>query len=210
MKPQFWTLEKCKQEALKYTTLTEWQQVGAKNYGSNSYYAAKKYGWIQECMHKGMQKHPVKWTEETCFEDSLQYSTAIEWATKSKGAYEAALKNKWNICWEFFIQYNYKNKRKSVVRTLNEKKELCKADALQYKTKSEWRSKSPYWCAIARRNKIMDHCCEHMIPLNKSWDYDSVVIEAARYRTNGEWKRYSNGSYMANKRNNWGIKAGKQ
>ena len=55
----------------------------------------------------------------------------------------------------------------------------------------------------------MDHCCGHMTPLNKSWDYESTVIEAAKYRTNGEWKRYSNGSYMANRRNKWGIKASK-
>ena len=126
---KFWTLDKCKKEALKYNTLTDWQAIGSKSYSSNSYYAAKKYGWIDQCMHEKMRKRPLKWTMETCLENALQYQTAIEWATKSKGAYEAALKNKWHICWEFFIPYDHKNKRKAVIRTLNEKKELCKADA---------------------------------------------------------------------------------
>ncbi len=39
-----WTLEKCKQEALKYKTPTEWKLKSSK-----SYWAAKNHGWLDVC-----------------------------------------------------------------------------------------------------------------------------------------------------------------
>lgn len=91
-----WSLEACQARARKYTTRIEWIKKDVQAYS-----AARRNKWLDLCCaHMTPLKKPRGyWTLEMCQKDALQYPFRFEWRKKSKGAYEAAQKNKWlNIC----------------------------------------------------------------------------------------------------------------
>lgn len=93
-----WTFEKLKEEALKYTTKKEFREVS-----SSAYTTAKKQKILPIiCSHMVLnhRKPPGYWDYNTCKEESSKYSTRAEYAKKSIGSYEIALKNKW--LYEFY------------------------------------------------------------------------------------------------------------
>jgi len=88
----YWTLEKCKEEALKYRTKKEWEFKSVSSYSS-----AKKYGWYYECC-----KHMIKinkshnhWNLKNCIKDAKKYKIKNEWKKNSVSAYSIAHKNGW-------------------------------------------------------------------------------------------------------------------
>jgi hypothetical protein len=63
----YWTLERCKEDAFKYKTKTEWKEKSSAIYA-----AAHKKGWIEECcVHMIVLRQ--RWTLEKCKEDALKY-----------------------------------------------------------------------------------------------------------------------------------------
>lgn len=92
-KPNFyWTLEKCKEEALKYNQIRKWD-LG----NSSSYVTAKREGWMKECTgHMSPGKKPNGyWNLERCKEISKDFRTIKEWQEKSGASYSSAYRNKW-------------------------------------------------------------------------------------------------------------------
>ena len=56
--------------------------------------AAYKNGWLDDiCKH--MINGRIYWTEQKCYEASLNCKGRFDFRKKYKGAYEASLKNKW-------------------------------------------------------------------------------------------------------------------
>ena len=93
----YWTLETCKNEALKYSSRKELEK------GSSSAYSkALKEGWIDEiCMHMTPNHKPYGyWTLETCKNEALKYSSRNEFKKGSGGALNRARQEKWldEIC----------------------------------------------------------------------------------------------------------------
>jgi hypothetical protein len=89
MEAQHWTLEECKEIALRYNTRKEW----VKN-DNKSYSAAHKKGWLEQCCgHMEAQLH--KWTLEECKEIALRYKTKSEWRKNDNKSYQAAYKKGW-------------------------------------------------------------------------------------------------------------------
>lgn len=92
----FWTLEKCKEDALKYSTRKKWR--AAKK---NGYSSAVKNKWLDECAkhmpsrNKNWKKGTTIWSLEQCLEDAIKYQKRKEWDVKSPNAYRAALRNGW-------------------------------------------------------------------------------------------------------------------
>jgi hypothetical protein len=89
-----WTKEKCKEEALKYKTRTEFQKY------SWTYRKCIKNDWLDEvCSHMPIptqkQKQKNYWTKDVCSEEALKYKTKSEFQKKSGSAYIKSLKNKW-------------------------------------------------------------------------------------------------------------------
>lgn len=88
-----WNKEKCKEEALKYTTKT----IFRKNC-SSAYESAYKNKWLDEiCSHMiGYNK----WNKEKCKEEALKYTTRYSFFIGSNGSWNSARRNHWldEIC----------------------------------------------------------------------------------------------------------------
>ena len=83
----YWTLERCKEDALRFETKSAWTA------GSPAVYsAAHKQGFLEECFGHmiELQKPHGYWTLERCKEDALRFETRSDWQKGSRGAYQAA------------------------------------------------------------------------------------------------------------------------
>lgn len=149
-----WTFEKCKEEALKYTTKKDFR----KN-SSACYSAAQKNGWLIE-----LTKHMIQlvkpngyWTFERCKEEALKYNTRVEFQKKSSSAYGTAYKNKWlnSICGHMTIKH-----LPNGYWTF----EKCKEEALKYKTKEDFKNNSLSAYSVSKKNKWFNDITKHMIP----------------------------------------------
>lgn len=85
----YWTYEKCYEEAQKYATRTELQ-----NAPNRAYEVARKNGWLDDYTWLVVKKH-IPWTYETCMEESRKYSSRTQFFHNSNGAYDKARKCGW-------------------------------------------------------------------------------------------------------------------
>lgn len=94
-----WTsLELCKEEALRWTSISEWH----KNSGG-SYATARENGWFEECSkHFPVLEKPKNyWTLERCKEEAFRFKTRTKWAIGSASSYRKAIKMGWSdVCCE--------------------------------------------------------------------------------------------------------------
>src|SRR3989304_4262817 len=69
----YWSVERCKADAAKYKTRTEWQD------NSNSAYtAAAKNKWLDICC-ANMTSKQQQWDLEKCRVDAAKYTSKMEW-----------------------------------------------------------------------------------------------------------------------------------
>lgn len=86
-----WRKSSVMDESKKYRTRNEFRK-GC----SSAYYAARKYGWIDEMYWLQEGKHPNGyWTKERVFEEGLKYSTRSEFKKGCSSAYHVAVKKEW-------------------------------------------------------------------------------------------------------------------
>lgn len=148
----YWTLERCQSEALKYNTRKEWRE----NSGG-SFCRANKNGWIEKCCgHMIMKTKPMGyWNKERCIENAKLYKNATEWKKNNPTPYQSAHKNDWyEECTPHF-------NRKKIFKYWDNK-EKCIEEALKYNTRSEWQKKSFTSNKYARKNGWLDECAKHM------------------------------------------------
>lgn len=94
-----WTKERCREEALKYSSRFDFQRCRGSAYNS-----ALRNRWLPEiCSHMRPSFHTVlagHWTKAACFEEALKYSSKAEFKRKCGGAHNAAQRNGWlvDIC----------------------------------------------------------------------------------------------------------------
>lgn len=90
----FWTLDRCKEDALKYKNRTEWSKAKPSGYA-----VAVNKGWIQECCHHMVDGRGVStnktWTYEKCKELAKQCLTRSEFKKMSGSAYQRARVEGW-------------------------------------------------------------------------------------------------------------------
>ena len=149
----YWTIEKSKEDALKFKTRNEW-----KENNKDSYSAAYRHKWITECCsHMKENVKPVGyWNFENCKEDALKYKYKKEWQNNSSSAYTIAHKSGWiEKCCEHMIRPKVHNLRWNFER--------CLEDAIQYKTPGEWQKKSGGAYNASRKNGWDNECHKHMI-----------------------------------------------
>lgn len=82
-----WTLENCKEEALKYDN-----KIDYRKFSYSSYDAAIKHKWIEIiCTHmKVFRKPNGYWTKEICSEEARKYTNLNDFMKYSCNAYAAA------------------------------------------------------------------------------------------------------------------------
>ena len=142
-----WTLEKCKEDALKYKTRSEWH-----NKSNRAYHAAHHNGWLKKCCKYmiDIKKPNGYWTLEKCKEDALKYNSIKEWNKFSSSAYNISKSNKWLK--ECCGHMNRSIKIPMSYWTL----EKCKEDALKYNGRYEWQKKSRGAYQSAYKNGWLD------------------------------------------------------
>jgi hypothetical protein len=192
----YWTLELCKEEALKYKTKPEW----VKN-SSASQQAARKNGWYAECTAHmvELQKPFGFWVFERCKEEALKYNSKSDWAKNSSSSYDAAKKNGWfDECTKHMVELQ----KPSGFWTL----ERCKEEALKYNTRNEWREKGKNSYQAAMSAKFLDKCTSHMSYTRLKpghWNKENCLEEAKKYNKKFEWQKKSSSCYNSARKNGW-------
>ena len=82
-KKQFWTFEKCKEEALKYD-----EKIIFYKQSSSAYEKAYKKKWL-DLITQHMKKRTY-WTYETISKEATKYKTRSEFRIHNNKAYKAA------------------------------------------------------------------------------------------------------------------------
>ena len=97
----YWTLERCKEDALKYTTRYEWQK--AKQSG---YHKAKTNKWLDECCKHMKQVNSPEWTFKACMDVAKKYKKRSDWKKNSSASYAAALREGWfELCTKHMVKH---------------------------------------------------------------------------------------------------------
>lgn len=89
---RFWTIEKCREEALKYTTRKDFQEGSG-----GAYNAAKKMGLIDTiCAHMPRTNKPAGyWTKDQCIKEARKNKTMSEFRKNCPSAFSIAWRNGW-------------------------------------------------------------------------------------------------------------------
>jgi hypothetical protein len=192
----YWTLEKCKEEALKYTTKVEWLKQSKRSCD-----AAYRHKWIDICTQhmENLHKPNGYWTKEKVLAEARKYTTIAEWNNKHCSSLTISKANGWHKeCTEHMIEIQ----KPPGYWT----KEKCLEDSKKYKTRREWELNNASSYGAARRLKIFDECIEHMIGLRKGngyWTKERCIESASKYKSIGEWTKNAGGAVLKARRENW-------
>lgn len=92
-----------------------------------------------------------KWTKEKAFEEAKKYRTKKEFQKGCSRAYQVAWKNNWLKDFTHFLNGNEISAKNKTIWTY----EKCEKEALKYKTKKDFREKSPKaYCASVKHKYI--------------------------------------------------------
>jgi hypothetical protein len=186
----WWTLERCKESALRFKTKAAW-----KAGESGAYQAAYTNGWLDECCAHLPRSARIVWTREACLESALRYKARYAWRRGDEKAYAAARKNKWlgECC------AHMEPPAPSRVWTLEE----CKASAQKYKTRFLWSKGDARPYRYAKSHRWLDKCCAHMKLPPQRWTLEKCKADALLYKTHAEWRNNSLNAYHAARRYDW-------
>lgn len=95
----YWTLEKVKEEALKYVTRNEFNKLS-----KSAYLAAYRNNWIDDvCLH---MKVVTNYTFNNVRDEALNYKSRSDFKKGSSQYYAAACRNSWidDVCLHMDLQ----------------------------------------------------------------------------------------------------------
>lgn len=229
----FWTKEKCKEEALKYIIKKEFQYNSCSAYES-----ARKNKWLDEiCSHMKSNKH---WNFELCQKEALKYLTKKEFKEKSGSAYGKACTNKWidEICQHMKISGTLKKRciyaaefpdnyvyvgltfsiENRIQRHLNDKKSSIYKHIQKTGIQPKFKQITDYIeinnAAFEEGNFVEYYRKLNWNILNCSktgtiggneiyWTKEKCQKEALKYNSKLKFFKISKGAYQAARRNNW-------
>jgi hypothetical protein len=176
-----WTLEKLKEEALKYKTKIEFRN------NSSGYQSALKRNMLDEvCSHMISARH--SWTNEELDLAASEYLSRSEFEFKNPKAYSTALRRNLmdKIC-------SHMRDPLTKPYTLEELKE----EALKYKNRSDFAKKSGGAYNAAKKRDEFERIVSHMDkPSNEKYTLEELKEEALKYKSKGEFYRMSKNIYQ--------------
>jgi len=191
-----WTEERCHEEALKYTSRSEFRKQS-----NNTYIAARKHGFLEKiCSHMiaDSRKPSGYWTKSRCHKEALKYKTRGEFRDESK-AYPRALAKGWldAIC-------QHMTSTRAPVGFWNDK-ERCAEEAKKYDSRGEFEKGSNGAYRYARKNQWLDEICSHMAGAkpNNYWTKERCHQEALKYQTRTAFQNGSSRAYSAARKKHW-------
>jgi hypothetical protein len=182
--PKFkWSMEKIREEALKYKTRTDFQSNS-----SGAYKAATNSNVLDKVCSHMIPTHNV-WTFEKLQAEALKFSTRKEFSINSN-AYQIARLRKIldQICSHMTQKLTGWSDKK------------VQKEALKYNTRSLFAKKSGSAYRYALKNNILDKICQHMEIQHESWTPETLHAEALKYKSRGEFQKNSPGAYDASLR----------
>ena len=186
-----WTYEKVKEEALKYSTITEFRKSGG--YACDKAYI---FGWIKDFTWlKQTRKQPGYWNYETCYEEAKKYKNRYEFQEKCSGAFKQANKNGWLKDYDWFT---YNKKHTSGYWT----KERCYEEAKKYKGKYEFQQGNASAYYASHKNGWFEEYTWFVNPSIK-WTFDTCYEEAKKYTSRLEFSEKNNSAYRVALDNGW-------
>jgi len=152
--PNYWTKEKCHEEALKHST-----KISFKTASAGAYQHARRNKILDKiCNHMTSPHKPHGyWTKEKCKKLALNYNSRTEFVNKHSGAYDFILRN--NLLNEVFS--HIKRKPSNYWTKIR-----CQKEALKYKSKVEFKNKSTSSFQASRKNGWLEDICSHMSNLH--------------------------------------------
>ncbi len=82
-------------------------------------------------------------------------------------------------------------------------KNVCKIEALKYKTRSEFENNSLGAYSAARKNLWLDEICSHMFLMCVHWTKEMCIKEASKCKTKTEFRENSPNAYAASYLSGW-------
>jgi len=151
----YWTIEKLKEEALKYKTKAEFRKANGSAYGI----ACNREDYKEIVVH--MKDVLIYWTFESLKEEALKYKTKGEFVQKNSAAYQAAHRrddfNK--ICEHMPEVHDKSGEGNPRFKWTFEK---LKKEALKYNTIGEFQKGSNGAYLTAQRRKDSEHFFSHI------------------------------------------------
>lgn len=86
---KYWTLERCKKDALNYETKNQWHE------NSSGCESARLNGFFDQCV--GHMKVQFVWTRELCLAEANKYTRVKDWVKNAESSYQAARRKGWLI-----------------------------------------------------------------------------------------------------------------
>jgi len=136
----YWSLENCKTEALKYDSRKDFHENT-----QTAYHTARRNGWLDEiCSHM----KSFIWTKERCQQEALKYKSRSDFQ-KSTTPYQISFKNGWlnHICSHMVRPITW-NKKWTF--------ESTKVEASKYNSRTEFKTKSSGAYDAALKNSWLD------------------------------------------------------
>lgn len=192
----YWTYDNCKKSALDCKSRSEFMRKSP-----SAYSIACREGWITEiCSHMVRPLPKRFWTKERCLSEAQKYKSRKDFFIKSNSAYSAASKQGWikDIC----KHMPYQQKEPGYWT-----KDKCRIEALQYKTKAEFRQQSSSAYVATKRNGWIKELCSHMVSVKKHPD-GTLTKEyckkiASKYETKADFQRNNQSIYNKSLKQGW-------
>ena len=145
----------------------------------------------------------IKWTEEACYLEALNYKSKGEFQKGNKSVYETARKKGWLINYTWFIETKELKKLSKTKWT----KETCYQEALNYKSRSEFQKRSNPAYQTARKNGwLEDYTWFKPKKETKSYGYwtkDKCLELAKQCKGKKDFEKKSKRAYAVALKNGW-------
>jgi hypothetical protein len=178
----------------KYNSLLDWYNADRKAYA-----AAQRKGMLQEICNKlDWDLMRKKWDLEKCKAEALKYESRSKWRKNSASSYDCACKNNWlDECCLHMIKLRKSHRYWT--------EETCIAEALKYKSYSDWKKNNVNSYNWSLRLDALDKIYEITGWEKKVgiWTLEKCKKEALKHEFVSWWQKKSSGSYKAANKNGW-------
>lgn len=149
--PIKWTKDKCKEEAIKFNSRSEFHKNNRQAYDFSS-----KNGWLDEFYGVKRTLPLGHWTFDKCKEEALKYKSRKDFQIGSRSSYMKSHEKNWldEICSHMDMKYYPKG-----YWTINR----CREEALKYKSRRDFEKGSNKAYTASNRSNWMDEVCSHMV-----------------------------------------------
>lgn len=186
-----WNRKTCEKEALKYTSLNEFEVNS-----SGAYAAALRNDWLKYYSWFVTKKR--SWDKETCFNEAQKYKTRWDFCKGCKGAYIKSLKMGW------INEYTWITSRQTKKPRFWDNYENCYNEAKKHKNRRGFMLGCNAAYAKALKNGWLDDYTWFIEkPKHNYWNKETCYNEALKYSSKKDFKKHANGAYQLAYKKGW-------